>query len=101
MKELAVNCDFENREEVIIRDIFITNILDDEIQRQHFCDTIDPEKVLSIAVILEMGHQNEHEYLPTTSTLILMESMLLYYHSVDFAAHMLVQIRQAKRHLIE
>ena len=34
LKELAENCDFENREEVIIRDIFITNMLDDDIQRK-------------------------------------------------------------------
>ena len=33
LKELAENCDFENREEAIIRDIFITNMLDDDIQR--------------------------------------------------------------------
>ena len=32
LKELAENFDFENREEVIIRDIFIANKLDDDIQ---------------------------------------------------------------------
>ena len=34
LKELAENCDFDNREEVIIRDIFITNMFDDDIQRK-------------------------------------------------------------------
>ena len=59
LKELAENCDFENREEVIIRDIFITNMLDDDIQRELLRDTVEPERALSIVVNMEMGHQNQ------------------------------------------
>ena len=59
LKELAENCDFESREEVIIRDIFITNMLDDEIQRELLRDTVDPERALSIIVNMEMGHQSQ------------------------------------------
>ena len=59
LKEMADNWDFENREEVIIRDIFITKMLDDNIQREPLRDTVDPERALSIAVNLEMGHQNQ------------------------------------------
>ena len=59
LKELAENCDFENGEEVIIRDIFITNMLDDDIQRELLRDTADPERALSMAVNMEMGHQNQ------------------------------------------
>ena len=59
LKELAENCDFENREEVIIRNIFITNMLDDYIQREILRDTTDPKRALSIAVNMEMGHQNQ------------------------------------------
>ena len=59
LKELAENCDFENREEVIIRDILITNMLDDDIQRVLLRDTVDPERALSIAVNMEMGYQNQ------------------------------------------
>ena len=33
LMELAEKCNSESREEVIIRDIFITNMLDDDIQR--------------------------------------------------------------------
>ena len=58
LKELAENCDFENREEVIIRDIF-TNMLDNYIQRELLRDTVDPERALSIAVNMEMRHQNQ------------------------------------------
>ena len=59
LKELAENCDFENREEVIVRDIFITNMLNDDIQRKLLRDTVDPERALSIAVNMEMGNQNQ------------------------------------------
>ena len=51
LKELAENCDFKNREEVIIKDIFITNMLDDDIQRELLRDTVEPERTLSIALI--------------------------------------------------
>ena len=59
LKELAENCDFENREDAIIRDIFITNMLDDDIQRELLRDTVEPERALSIAVNMEMGNQNK------------------------------------------
>ena len=59
LKELAENCDFEHREEVKIRDIFITNMLDDDIQRKLLRDTVDPERALSISVNMEMSHQNQ------------------------------------------
>ena len=61
LKELAENCDFESREEVIIREIFITNMLDDDIQPELFRDTVDPERALRIAVNIEMGHQNQQQ----------------------------------------
>ena len=63
LKELAKNCDFENPEGVIIRDIFITNVLDDDIQRELLRGTVDPESALSIAVNMEMGHQNQQRIL--------------------------------------
>ena len=58
LKELAEICDFENREEAIIRDIFITNMLDDDIQRELLRDTVEPD---CIAVDMEMGnHCSQH-----------------------------------------
>ena len=59
LKELAADCDFKNREEVIIRDIFISNMLVDDIQRELLRHTVDTERALSIAVNMEMGHQNQ------------------------------------------
>ena len=34
-------------------------MLDDDIQREVLRDTVDPERALSIAVNMEMGHQNQ------------------------------------------
>ena len=59
MNELAENCDFENREEAIIRDIFIMYRLDDDIQRELLRHTVGPERALSIAGNMEMGHENQ------------------------------------------
>ena len=59
LKELEENCDFENRDEVIIRDILITNMLDEDIQRELLRDTVDSERALSIAKNMQMGHQNQ------------------------------------------
>ena len=60
LKEVAENCDFESWEEVINKDVFVTNMLDDDIQRELLRDTVDLEGAISIAVIMETGHQNQH-----------------------------------------
>ena len=54
LKELEENC-----EKAIIRDIFIINMLNDDIQRELLHETVDPYRALSIAVNMEMGHQNQ------------------------------------------
>ena len=41
LKELAENCDFESREKAIIRGIFITNMLDGDIQRELLRDIVE------------------------------------------------------------
>ena len=63
-------CDFENREEATIRDIFIANILEDKIQRKIIRDPVEPERALSIAVILEMGHQNQQWISSNNNTVV-------------------------------
>ena len=44
---------------MIIRDIFNTNMLDEDIQRELLRYTADPERALSIAVSIEIGHQTQ------------------------------------------
>ena len=61
LKDSAQNWVFENCDEVIIRDIFIINILDDDIQRELLRDTVDPDRAFCIAVNMEMGHQNQQQ----------------------------------------
>ena len=59
LKEIAENCGFENLEEVIIRVSFITNMLEDDIQRELLRDTVEPKRGLSIAVNLDRSHKNQ------------------------------------------
>ena len=59
LKELAENCDFENREEAMIGDVFIKNMLDDDIQRKLWRDTVEPERALSNAVNMAMGNPKD------------------------------------------
>ena len=69
LKKLAENCDFENREEVIIRDIFITKMLDYDFQRELLRDTVDPERALSFAVNMKMAVRISKEYHQITAQL--------------------------------
>ena len=59
MRELAENCNFEMREEDKLRDIFRTNKLGDDVQRELLRDTVDLERALSIRVNMGIGHQNQ------------------------------------------
>ena len=69
LKELAENCDFESREEVIIRDIFVTNMLDDDIQPELLRDTVDPDGALRIAVNMGWDIKTNKDYFPTITTM--------------------------------
>ena len=46
LEELAENCDFENKEETLIRDVFIANLIDQEIQKELLKQTVDPRQAL-------------------------------------------------------
>ena len=85
---------------MIIRDIFITNILDDDIQREFIRDTVERERALIIAAKWRWNIKTNNEYHPTTTTQMAMQSMP-YNPSTDFAAQMLVEINQAEFHSIE
>ena len=55
LKELAENCDFENKEETLIRDVFITNLMDPEIQKELLKQTDEPRQALELAINMELG----------------------------------------------
>ena len=61
LKELAENCDFENREETLIRDVFITNLMDPENQKELLKQTVEPRQALELAIIKELGMRNQHQ----------------------------------------
>ena len=47
------------REEDKLRDIFRTNKLGDDVQRELLHDTVDQERALSIRINMGIGHQNQ------------------------------------------
>ena len=71
LKDLAENYDFENKEETLIRDVIITNLIDPEIQRELLKQTIEPRQALELAINMELGIRNQHQIQQHNKTLIL------------------------------
>ena len=59
--ELSLNCDLGGPKESIIRDVFIGNMQDGEIQREWLRETRTPVKALELAIYVEMGIQNKQK----------------------------------------
>ena len=59
LRELSLNCNLGSREESIIRDVFIANMQDGEIQRELLKETREPKKALEVAISIEMGIQTQ------------------------------------------
>ena len=59
LRQLSLNCDLGSHEESIIRDVFIANMQDGEIQRELLKETRTPKKAVEIATNIEMGIQNQ------------------------------------------
>ena len=57
--ELSLNCDLGSHEESIIRDVFMANMQDGEIQREFLKETRTAKKALKVAMNIEMGIQNQ------------------------------------------
>ena len=58
---MAENCDFENRKETLIRDVFITNLMDPENQKELLKQTVEPRQALELAINKELGMRNQHQ----------------------------------------
>ena len=54
---MAENCNFQN----LIRDVFITNLIDPEIQKELVEQTVEPRQALELAINLELGMRNQHQ----------------------------------------
>ena len=59
LRELSLNCDLGSHEESIIRDVFIANLQDGEIQRELLKETPTNKKALEVAMDIEMGIPNQ------------------------------------------
>ena len=68
LRELSLNCDLGSREESIIRDVFIANMQDGEIQRELLKETREPKKALEVAISIEMGIQTQLKISGTSTT---------------------------------
>ena len=61
LNELAENCDFENKEETLIRDVFITSLIDPEIQKELLRQTVERRLALELAINMELGMRKQHQ----------------------------------------
>ena len=59
LKELSENCELGSQEDTLIRDLFIANMLDPEIQRELLRETLEPAQPLRLAVNMELGQRNQ------------------------------------------
>ena len=66
LRELALNCDLGSHEESIIRDVFIANMQDGEIQRELLKETRTAKKALEVTMNIEIGIQNQLKISGTT-----------------------------------
>ena len=70
LQKLAENCDFKNKEETLIRDVFITNLNDPEIQKKDIIHSVEPRQALELANNMKLGMQNQHQMQQHNKTLI-------------------------------
>ena len=59
LKELSENCDLGEKGDTIIRDVFIANMQNEDIQKELLKETVKPDKALAIAINIEMGTLNQ------------------------------------------
>ena len=59
LKELSKSCDLGNQEDTLIRDLFIANMQDPEIQRELLRETLEPAQALGLAINMELGQRNQ------------------------------------------
>ena len=59
LKQLFKKCDLGGQEDTLIRDLFIANMQDPEIQRERLRETIGPPQALRLAINMELGHRNQ------------------------------------------
>ena len=59
LRSLAEHCQLVDLEDELIRDIFTTNMIDQEIQKELLKTTLTPEKALELAVSIQLGIRSQ------------------------------------------
>ena len=59
LKELSENCELRNQEHTLIKDLFIANMQDPEIQIELLRKTVEPAHALHLAINMEPGQRNQ------------------------------------------
>ena len=59
LKELSENCDLGDQEDTLIKDLFIANTHDPEIQRDLLRESLEPPKALRWALNMELRQRNQ------------------------------------------
>ena len=59
LKEFSENCHLLNQEDDLIRDLFIANMQDPEIQRELLRETFEPAQALRLAINMELAQRSQ------------------------------------------
>ena len=62
LKELSENCDLGDQEDTLIRDLFIANTQDPEIQRELHRETLETPQALRLAINMELGQRYQLQF---------------------------------------
>ena len=54
LKELSKNCELGSQEDTLIKDLFIVNMQDPEIQKELLRETLEPAQALRLAINMEL-----------------------------------------------
>ena len=59
LRDLSENCELGIEEDTLIRDLFIANMTDPEIQREIIRETLEPSQALRLAINMELLQRNQ------------------------------------------
>ena len=62
-RPILESCDLGNQEVNFIRDLFIANMQDPEIQRELLREALQPAQALRLAINMEFGQRNQLQFL--------------------------------------
>ena len=63
LMKLSKNCELVNQEETLIRDLFIANMQETEIQKELLRKTVEPAQTLRLAISMELLQRNQIQFL--------------------------------------